>query len=130
MTSPPDAGAPRVLIVEDSPDVVLALQLVMEAAGNAVRTAMTVEEAVREGRAGTFDVMLLDITLPDGSGLEVLERLAAAGASPRHTIALTGHDDHIVRDRCLRAGCAEVMVKPVPMRVLMARVKEVSGVQS
>lgn len=121
-------GAPHVLIVEDSEDVVLALQLVMEAGGNEVSTATSVEEAVRVGSASPVDVLLLDLTLPDGDGLDVLARLAALGCSPRHVIALTGRDEFEVRDRCLACGCGEVMVKPVPVRDLMQRVRELVGV--
>ena len=120
-------GATHVLIVEDSEDVVLALRLVMEAGGHEVSTAMSVAEAVEAGVARPVDVLLLDLTLPDGNGLDVLRRLAQAGASPRHTIALTGRDEPEVRDQCLETGCAEVMVKPVPMRVLMERVGELVG---
>lgn len=122
-------GATHVLIVEDSEDVVLALRLVMEAGGHDVSTAMSVEEAVTAGLAREVDVLLLDLTLPDGNGLDVLRRLAAADRSPRHTIALTGRDESDVRDQCLATGCGEVMVKPVPMRVLMQRVNELAGVR-
>lgn len=125
----PSAGIPHVLVVEDSEDVVLALRVVLEAGGYNVSTAMTVEEAVRLGRAGPVDVLLLDLTLPDGDGLDVLSRLDGDGSSPRHTIALTGRDEVEVRDRCLAAGCGEVMVKPVPVRELMKRVGELVGVR-
>ena len=110
------AGAAHVLIVEDSEDVIEALRLVMESGGHRVTTAMTVAEAVQAGAAGPVDVLLLDLTLPDGNGLDVLDRLEAAGQMPRHTIALTGRDEVEVRDRCLACGCGEVMVKPVPVR--------------
>lgn len=123
------AGAAHVLIVEDSEDVVAALRLVMESGGHRVTTAMTVAEAVQAGTAGPVDVLLLDLTLPDGNGLDVLERLEAAGRSPRHTIALTGRDEVEIRDRCLACGCGEVMVKPVPVRALMQRVNELIGVR-
>ncbi|MBA3891335.1 MAG: response regulator transcription factor [Gemmatimonadaceae bacterium] len=118
------AGAPHILIVEDSEDVVLALRLVMESAGHRVTTAMTVADAVQAGAADPVDVMLLDLTLPDGNGLDVLGQLEAAGRLPRHTIALTGRDEVEVRDRCLACGCGEVMVKPVPVRALIQRVGE------
>lgn len=112
----------RVLIVEDSVDVVEALQIVMESAGHHVRTASTVAEAIRQGEALPVDVMLLDLTLPDGDGLEVLRGLEAAGHRPHYTIALTGRDEPTVREECLAAGCGEVMIKPVPIRELLARV--------
>ena len=61
----------------------------------------------------TLKSVLLDLTLPDGDGLTVLERLTSRGAAPRVTVALTGHDDEVTRNRCLRAGCRAVLVKPM-----------------
>jgi len=69
------------------------------------------------------DLMLLDVMLGDGDGLAVLERLRDGNCAPRNTIALTGHDDDEVRQRCLDAGCAEVLVKPVPIARLLALVQ-------
>jgi len=68
------------------------------------------------------DLVLLDLTLPDGDGLAVLAA-AATTATARGTVfvALTGRDDPATRERCLAAGCADVLVKPVPARELVAR---------
>lgn len=129
MVADSPTGAAHVLIVEDSEDVAAALQVVMEAAGHAVSTAGTVEAAVRIAEATPVDVMLLDLTLPDGDGLDVLRRLAHARHRPRHVIALTGRDESEVRDRCLTTGCGEVMLKPVPVRTLVGRVAELVGVR-
>lgn len=67
--------------------------------------------------------MLLDLSLPDGDGLEVLQQLRDNGITPPGTIALTGHDDDDVRRRCIGAGCAAVLVKPVPIAQLLALVR-------
>jgi DNA-binding response OmpR family regulator len=64
-------------------------------------------------------LVLLDLTLPDGSGLDLVQPLLAAGC--KTIVALTGHDDPETRARCLAAGCADVFVKPVPARELVAR---------
>jgi CheY-like chemotaxis protein len=65
--------------------------------------------------------MLLDLTLPDGSGLEILEELGADAPRPRVTVALTGRDEPEVARRCYALGCAAVLVKPVPARELLRR---------
>lgn len=111
---------PHLLIVDDSAAVTTALQLLFQESGYRVTTAAGVDEAVRAGMAAPPDVLLLDLTLPDGDGLVVLERLRAGGAEPTATFALTGHDDEDVRARCLAAGCREMLVKPVPIRELLA----------
>ncbi len=111
----------RVLLVEDHPLVVDALTILLESGGHEVRAAGTVAEAVRQGTASPIDVLLLDLTLPDGHGLDALDRLRAADAMPPVVVALTGHDDPETRDRCIAAGCAAVLLKPVPARELLAR---------
>ena len=103
----------HVLLVEDSALVVGALRVLLEDGGYRVSAAGTVRGALAAAAEAPPDVMLLDLTLPDGDGLSVLERLAAAGAAPRVTVAVTGRDEPEVRARCLAAGCREVLVKPM-----------------
>jgi CheY-like chemotaxis protein len=109
----------RVLIVEDSALVVTALRILLEDAGHAVSGAGTVREAVDAARRVRPDVMLLDLTLPDGDGLAVLGALRESGDVPPTTAALTGRDEPEVRERCLRAGCRAVLLKPVDTRRLV-----------
>jgi len=122
-----DARIPHILIVEDGQDVALALQIVMESAGYRVSMAGDVAGAIALASAEPIDLMLLDLTLPDGSGLDALASLRDAGRPPRITVALTGRDESEVHSRCLAAGCTGIMVKPVPMRALLARVGELLG---
>jgi DNA-binding response OmpR family regulator len=121
---PPDGVSPGVLIVEDHPLAADALRLLFEATGYRVRIAPTAAAAVRACAERPVDLMLLDLTLPDGSGLDILSQANAAGTTPRVTVALTGHDDRDVAARCRQAGCTEVLVKPVPPRVLLTRAAE------
>lgn len=86
--------------------------------------ADSVASATTSAMADVPDVLLLDLTLPDGDGLAVVERLRAAGRLPRAFVALTGHDDASLTARCRAAGCRDVLVKPVPVRVLLGKMKE------
>ncbi len=115
--------ATRLLIVEDSELTAGAFRLLFEERGYEVSVAPTVKTAVEAATAWNPDVMLLDLTLPDGNGLDVLSRLRKEHRMPRKTIALTGHDDDEVRQRCIDAGCVEVLVKPVPIARLVALVQ-------
>lgn len=109
----------HVLIVEDSELVTSALSLLFEGAGRRVTVAASVAEALESGHDDPADLVLLDLTLPDGNGLSLVEPLRTSGC--KHFVALTGHDDSAVRVRCLEAGCEEVLVKPVPVRELIAK---------
>jgi CheY-like chemotaxis protein len=68
--------------------------------------------------------MLLDISLPDEDGLAVLEALDARGMRPSTTFAMTGHSDAATRERCIAAGCSDVLLKPVPVNQLLRIVSE------
>jgi two-component system, OmpR family, KDP operon response regulator KdpE len=111
----------HVLVVEDNEAVTAAMRVLLESIDLRVTTAESIADAL--GVIGPGDaphLALLDLTLPDGDGLSLVEPLRAAGT--RVLVALTGHDNAETRKRCLDAGCTEVLVKPVPARDLIARV--------
>ena len=114
-------AAPLVLLVEDSALVTSALRILFEETGRRVRVAADVAQAVRACAEERPALMLLDLTLPDGDGLSVLDAVRGTDGAPRIAVAMTGHDDDATRRRCLDAGCAEVLLKPVPARELLAR---------
>ena len=115
---------PHILIVDDSADVTGALRVLFEETGNDVSVANTIRDAVAAAEARAVDVMLLDLTLPDGDGLTVLARTRARAAEPRVTAALTGRAEPEVAARCAAAGCRAVLVKPVPIAELLRCVRE------
>jgi CheY-like chemotaxis protein len=112
----------HLLLVEDSALVTDALRTLFEGVGHRVRVASSVAAAISACRTERPDVMLLDLSLPDGDGLRVLAGLRGGLAEPRITAAMTGRDEPEVRERCLAAGCAEVLVKPVPTRELLRKI--------
>jgi CheY-like chemotaxis protein len=111
----------HVLVVEDNVDVGDAFRVLFESTGRRVSVVRTVAEALATARADPVDLMLLDLTLPDGSGLEILEELKDSPSRPRVSVALTGRDEPAVVRRCHDLGCAAVLVKPVPARELLRR---------
>jgi two-component system KDP operon response regulator KdpE len=115
------SASSQVLIVEDSELAADALKILFESRGYAVRVAPSVKAAVDACASAPTDLMLLDLTLPDGDGLAVLAAVSALGVRPRVTVALTGHDDPALAERCRAAGCLEVLLKPVPVRELLVR---------
>ena len=116
--------AKRVLVVEDSVLISSALRILLESNGYEVIIVDTAAEARYTVLASQPDVMLLDLTLPDGDGLSVLTDLAAQHVKAPVTLAMTGHDDDVTRKRCFTAGCTDVLVKPVPVRDLLRIIDE------
>lgn len=117
----------RVLLVEDSPMISGALKLLLEAGGFQVTVAASATEAVSWPEAEPPDIMLLDIGLPDGDGLSVIGELALRGLKPLSTWAMTGHADIETHTRCIAAGCAGVLIKPVPAQQLLQIVSEAAA---
>jgi DNA-binding response OmpR family regulator len=109
--------------VEDNTLVGEALRILLEDAGYKVFIAENIADAVKMGSATPIDIMLLDLTLPDGDGLDVLESLREKVALPRATLAMSGHNDSGIRRACLHAGCADLLVKPVPIAELLRQIE-------
>ncbi len=114
----------QVLLVEDSPMISGALKMLLESSGLEVTIAASAADAVDWAGAEPADVMLLDIGLPDGDGLTVIEGLNARGKKPKAIYAMTGHSDAATRERCIAAGCDDVLLKPVPVHQLLRIVTE------
>lgn len=114
----------RVLVVEDSVLVSSALQILLESNGYDVTVAGTALEAVEAGAHSPPHVLLLDLTLPDADGLWVIEELTARDIRPIVKLAMTGYDDAGTRQRCIAAGCDDVLVKPVPVRDILRAIAD------
>lgn len=117
----PSTNARHVLLVEDSVLARDALQLLLEATGRRVSAVGSVREALAVIHQDQPALALLDLTLPDGTGLQVARALQQVSPSTV-VVALTGHDPDEVRDQCVEAGCCDVLLKPVVGRELIARV--------
>src|SRR5919106_5042569 len=85
-----DAAKAHVLIVEDNELVTGALRILFEETGRRVTVAHSVAEAIAAGENDPPDLLLLDLSLPDGDGLEVATSLTKSGVTPKATVALTG----------------------------------------
>jgi two-component system cell cycle sensor histidine kinase/response regulator CckA len=103
----------RVLLVEDNPgDARLFTELVRDTGVGQLQlvTVDRLSAALDRLRREPFDVMLLDLSLPDSYGLETLIR-AHAGAPKIPIVVLTGHDDEALAVRAVRAGAQDYLVK-------------------
>jgi two-component system, OmpR family, response regulator len=114
----------RLLIVEDDAPLASGLSRILEAEGHAVDVASRGEQAVLAASRERFDLVILDIGLPQMDGFEVLRRLRAARSdAPVPVLVLTARDAVDDRVRGLDLGADDYMVKPFAMPELTARVR-------
>ncbi|MCK9874490.1 response regulator transcription factor [Frankia sp. AgPm24] len=112
----------RVLLVEDDHGVGGAIKDVLDARGHPVEWVTRGADALLRHRGA--DLLLLDLGLPDISGLEVLRRLRRLAATPILVLTASGTDERdIVRG--LRLGADDYLLKPVRMDELLARMEAV-----
>jgi CheY-like chemotaxis protein len=100
----------RILIVENHPDTVKWLQLLLEDLGHEVMAARTLSEAGVALSKNEFDVLISDIGLPDGSGWDLLER--GAFMRPAYSIAMSGFGMSADSARSKAAGFRHHILKP------------------
>lgn len=115
------ATTATVLIVEDDDAVARALASSVRAAGYAAGVAGTAAEAIEAITATAPDVVLLDLVLPDGDGLEVCRRMRGWTRTPVIVVsAIDGEEDTV---RALDAGADDYVTKPFSVGELLARVR-------
>ena len=112
----------RVLIIEDDARARRLAQTVLAGDGLTVQSVATGEEGILEALVNPYDLILLDLGLPDRSGVLVLRELRRRGCSAP-IIVLTGRSEDAEVVQALDAGADDYLVKPVSGAVLRARVR-------
>ena len=122
------AGGARILLVEDNETIRRAFAILLEESGYGVLQAGSGHEALDICRAELPDLVLMDLGLPDLSGLEVTRRLKADPAT-RHVVfvAVTGRALETDQEACFAAGCTGYITKPIDTRALLERIPEYLG---
>ncbi len=111
----------KLLLVEDNPRIQLANKDMLELLGYQVAIAMNLAQAREQLQAQNPDVVVLDIMLPDGSGLEFLQQLRKKTNLPVLLLTALGSNDDTVQG--FAAGADDYLAKPYDYRVLAARVE-------
>ncbi len=109
----------RALLVEDTPSMAMLYRKLLERDGFSVTIAGTAEAGRAGIESGDHDVVLLDLMLPDGSGLELLE-LAARVAPETRTVVITADGSINRAVEAMRLGAFDFMVKPFSETVFVA----------
>jgi DNA-binding response OmpR family regulator len=115
----------RILLVEDEPTVSGAIRSALEAEGYAVDHAPDVESALEYAAVYPYDVVILDLILPGGNGLDVADQLRRRNQPNEHApiLMLTAIGTVEDRVRGLDRGADDYLVKPFAMAELLARVR-------
>jgi DNA-binding response OmpR family regulator len=114
-----------ILIVDDEPDTLGLIELTLKTAGYNVQTASGGQDALRKVRDESFDLVLLDIMMPDMSGYEVLKRLMDAPTPPPPVMFLTAKSAEQDRELGRNLGAAGYLVKPTTRGDLLDAVASV-----
>lgn len=119
----PAANRPRILVVEDEPSIRDTIQYALESDGAEVVCHGTGGEALARLAAESFDLVVLDVGLPDGSGFDVCRRLRERQGVP--VVFLTARSGEIDRVVGLELGGDDYVTKPFSPRELAARVRAI-----
>ena len=117
----PVGTKPHLLVVDDDEDIRALLRLVLERAGYDVDDQADGRAALRSFHNGNHDLVLLDVTMPDLDGWELLERIRDLSEVP--VLMLTARDSESDRVRGLRGGADDYVTKPFDREELVARVE-------
>jgi two-component system alkaline phosphatase synthesis response regulator PhoP len=116
------AVSKRVLLVEDEPGLVMTLTDRLIAEGFDVESVSTAPRGIEVGGSAPFDVILLDVMLPGGSGFEVCRTLRDRGVQTP-ILMLTARGQIVDRVVGLKLGADDYLVKPFEMAELLARIE-------
>jgi CheY-like chemotaxis protein len=109
------------LLVEDNGDTVLVMTMLLESFGYQVEAAGDVEQALEAIDSRPFDLLISDLGLPDGSGIDLMQEVRRRGHALRG-IALSGYgrQEDVLRSK--EAGFSAHLIKPADIDALMEAV--------
>jgi two-component system KDP operon response regulator KdpE len=118
MASP---DAPRILVVDDEPQIVRALKVVLREAGFEALAAETASQALDLAAVHPPEAAIIDLVLPDLDGIELTRRLREWSEMPILVLSAVGEEDQKVK--ALEAGADDYITKPFGTRELVARLQ-------
>ena len=113
----------RILIIDDDEDIVESLSTLLSSAGYAVDTAVNGEEAIKKSKEKVYNVVLIDVVLPDMTGIDLLTKLEERKPATRKII-ITGYASLDNAVKALNLGADAYLIKPVDPEELISTVKK------
>lgn len=121
----------RVLLIEDNEDNIALLSFLLESDGFEVCVAQSGEAGVEQASTTAPDIILLDVNLPDMSGLEVLARIRENSEHDTiPVVAVTSMAMAGDRERMLQSGCNGYIEKPIDALTFASQVREIVDANS
>jgi two-component system, OmpR family, KDP operon response regulator KdpE len=117
------AAPPRILVVDDEPQIVRGLKIILRSAGYSVEAAETKAQALALLASRPPDALVLDLVLPDGQGVEVCQEVRRWSRLP--IVVLSAVGDEREKVRALDAGADDYVTKPFGADELLARLRAV-----
>jgi signal transduction histidine kinase len=111
----------KILLVDDHQDTCAALEKLLVRRGHLVAATHNVRSAMEAAVRNKFDLLISDIALPDGSGMDLMMQLRAISNVPG--IAISGFGNNSDIERSLQAGFSEHLIKPIKLEKLEAAIE-------
>jgi two-component system NtrC family response regulator len=112
----------RVLVIDDDQLISEMISDIAADLGHSCETAGTLALGLAKARDGGFDVVFLDVYLPDGSGLDALAEITSLSGAPE-VVVITGAGDDSVAERAIRGGAWDFVQKPLSLKSVTAPLK-------
>ena len=122
----PGSGQARILVVDDEEAFVRMLSDYLKLEGHQVTAAKGGLEGFRLANCGTFDIITMDIKMPEVNGVEAIRSMQIVGQDAR-IVVISGYLTPEVISACREAGAVEVLAKPVVLASFGAMVKDLLG---
>ncbi len=113
-----------ILVVEDDPSVRTLVKAVLEHNGNQVSTSETATDGQAKATENDYDMIILDLGLPDGDGYEVCKNLRDENITTP-VLILSGEQETDVKVKCLKVGADDYLTKPFNTEELIARLEAI-----
>jgi DNA-binding NtrC family response regulator len=119
----------KVLLVDDEPDFLEAMAARMQVRGLDVTTTTSTIDALSLAESGHFDVIVMDLMMPEMAGLEALKALKDLKLESQ-IILLTGYATREIEAEALKLGAVDLIEKPADIERLLEKIKEAQSKKS
>ena len=114
----------RILIIDDDPQISILLSTVITNLGHFAQCAETARAGMQAIESKSFDLVLLDVGLPDGNGLRILPRIRQ-GIDPPEVLVLTGQGDPDAAEAAIKQGAWDYLVKPSSIKDISCNIERI-----